>query len=640
MRWIDRFLRSNTLHRDQAIKDSRLKRLVLEHTKYYRDKTKTEAEADKTSDFKDEILHFIDNENSIIEATTYVDWIEELFNRADFLKNNEEYLEWVSYLRVATQTYLSYRQVDTRLDVVYKFLKLLEKPKEGENYLKVIAEYKAAENKEQFIREQRFTNITPYSEYELIQLRKELNIEITTNMIFSDKEIVKIIMEFVRALESDLRTLIMWFQWLVIDMLEHPGQLEDAMDSLLDIKNLLTKATKIQGMVANMMNNPLFTPDDIIDVSNVKRLIEDLAFIKDSYKIKKRLQELDKDISDGANKLSQNGSVLDHFKKQLEDLNKIAENDYTDYIKDADGNKVEIGDHHNQYLAEQRDKLKDQKNSINDSINDWIKDNPYDGLSGLDRIVEVPGSLKYLEDKYKNSSSNFDENFRNKVIEGIGNLINNLKDKLKNLLDFVNKNLAAIAGLLGLLLAKGAEFLQKILDWLNKLKCKIKAVLCAIGKLLGRIINSFKKLVEFLGGRGGLDNIVSGIRTLPGRLMKIATKYATKIYEEVKAFITAQIDNIKNLIGGADGEMFKAAYLKAMAKCGANAIGKITDLAIGWATEQFSELVDMAKNALSGEGQVCPRLMSNSIPDLGFQQPSFRFDRPNINVPSLQTGNC
>ena len=639
-RFFNRYLDNNVLHHSQ-MPELRLREIVLDHVKYYRQVTVVDNA--RTAELRDELVSFTQHGNSLLEATLYLDHIQELYDRAQRMRDAEEYLGYVNILLVSVQSFFAAQQINARISKINEYLTLLKNLRENVNYLEVINNYASSADKEYFLIQQRFSNATAYSRAELDKIKDATGYEATSNMLFDDKYITNFLVNINSLLNSDIKSFNELFQEYstLVGSGAQFKSLSENFNNLVNLPGVLTDITRTNKIIARVCNNDKLTPDHKVTLAYTQRLVGDTLFIKDSTLVNKSLSDTNASILNVTSDLIASEQIAGHFLAEYNKVSLVAANDHTDYIGGASGLNKSINTHYNQTLALQREGARLTKQSIDKSLNGWLGSNPYKSIEGLKNITNLPGSLKYLQDSYLGTTSNFDPAFRDKIIGGLGDNISQMKGLLQNALTAVENNIGVVTALIAGVGALAMGGLQAVLNTLQAVKCIIKSVLCAIGKIAASIMDVLGSVLTPLSSLGGVEGLIDSIKTLPGSLVALAGQKAVDVYNKMRGYVLESVDKVVGMIPDKEqAAAFKSAAFDAMAACGEEALKQITAKALEVAEGEFNKLVDEARSSLSGQNKACPSLLANLLGGLGFEIPSMRGFRLDMPSPSLQLGNC
>ena len=646
----NRYIKSNTLHRDYYKDQSKLQRLVLEHTKYYRNIQVIDSS--KSKELIDEIAIFEDSEYHISECLKYHNYILELYQLASKM-DDTQYAKSVETLLLCADTYKAFIQIEARNMEIQRRLDLLKAPKYNLNYKTVIKEYDKRVDNEQFEREQRYTNVTPYNFIELSEITKATGLTIKTNMLFDEIYVADDLMAIIEMLGGDTREFNRLLQELIIVDNEATPEIKQVVSHTLNVVNIQKvspKSLEIITITQDLFNDIVKkNPEYVLRLAYIKRLVYDTAFISDSNTILKESKEANNDLTNLLNKLTESVGVLNDFKTQKENVSNYVMNDQNPYIVDYP-NTIKGGARYrepealtlNQMRALDRDRIRKMNESIDNSILEWSKKNPL-GLDGLnqDRLKNIPLNYKYMGNAYRNTTSEFDELFQDKIftsIVAVAGLYNTNLTMVQRVIDTV---IGLLQGLLSVATAVIQGVLNTILAALQAIKCLLKAIACAIGSVISTIKDVLGKVLPILKNLGGVSGLTEGMKNLPGAIYEAIKNAVSGIVKEALGEATKEIERINNKIKEALGSDIAKAFTdkSSMAKaiCESKMTKNLMDKLTDFAKSTFDEAIGKnIKMATSGEG--CPSLLGNL--NMGIGLGSLRMKR--IGLPDLngRMGGC
>ena len=589
----DKYIKSNILHKHSYKDQSRLQQIVMEHTVYYR---KTQViDSDRSAEMKNEILNFIDVENTITDTINYYNYIIELAQLSKKM-SDREYAKHVELLRLCAEAYMLMTQIRVRNNVITQKLSLIEVNNTSYNAEKLIKDYDKAEDKQAFIKNIRYTNTTPYSFSELHRIKNRTGMTTKTNMFFDEVFIIDDIMSVVEELKYDLIAFIAVYQEFQIKRYEASNkdynQIFDETEKALDIDSMVKGVLTNIHILENLIGSGNFNPEYPILLAYIRRLLGDICFIRDSSKVYGNGNNAAKQITDMNNTFNRNISILNEFKNNRDD----------------------------------------------NSLKAWLETDPF-GMNGFngDNIQNLPGSYKYLNDFYSNTTSEFDPNFRDKILGGIAAGAALFGTGLKLLEGVVDMILGILQGLFDIVSSVLQNLLNLLMNALTALKCLIKAAICAVMSIVNTIADVLGRVIPFLKSLSSAKNLTSDMRTLPGSIMSIISSLSGGAADEIIQVVQSSIDNsIKEVEGALGGDMasiFSKASAQAKAICSGNLSSQLTDTMIEWAKGKYREVIDESISLLNNSSSECPSMFA-SLNGFGFSLGSLRLKRiqfPNLN---------
>ena len=571
----------------------------MEHTVYYR---KTQViDSDRSAEMKNEILNFIDVENTITDTINYYNYIIELAQLSKKM-SDREYAKHVELLRLCAEAYMLMTQIRVRNNVITQKLSLIEVNNTSYNSEKLIKDYDKAEDKQAFIKNIRYTNTTPYSFSELHRIKNRTGMTTKTNMFFDEVFIIDDIMTVVDELKYDLIAFIAVYQEFQIKRYEYSNrdynQIFDETEKALDIDSMVKGVLTNIHILENLIGSGNFNPEYPILLAYIRRLLGDICFIRDSSKVYGNGDKATKQITDMNNTFNRNISILNEFKNNRDD----------------------------------------------NSLKAWLETDPFNmrGFNG-DNIQNLPGSYKYLSDFYGNTTSEFDPNFRDKILGGIAAGAALFGTGLKLLEGVVDMILGILQGLFDIVSSVLQNLLNLLMNALTALKCLIKAAICAVMSIVNTIADVLGRVIPFLKNLASAKNLTSDMRTLPGSIMSIISSLSGGAADEIIQVVQSSIDNsIKEVEGALGGDMasiFSKASAQAKAICSGNLSSQLTDTMIEWAKGKYREVIDESISLLNNSSSECPSMFA-SLNGFGFSLGSLRLKR--IQFPSLndRIGGC
>lgn len=565
----------------------------MEHTVYYR---KTQViDSDRSAEMKNEILNFIDVENTITDTINYYNYIIELAQLSKKM-SDREYAKHVELLRLCAEAYMLMTQIRVRNNVITQKLSLIEVNNTSYNAEKLIKDYDRAEDKQAFIKNIRYTNTTPYSFSELHRIKNRTGMTTKTNMFFDEVFIIDDIMTVVDELKYDLIAFIAVYQEFQIKRYEYSNRLynqifdetEEALGIDIMVKSVLTNIHILESLISSGNFNPEYP----ILLAYIRRLLGDICFIRDSSKVYGNGDKATKQITDMNNTFNRNISILNELKNNRDD----------------------------------------------NSLKAWLETDPF-GMNGFngDNIQNLPGSYKYLNDFYGNTTSEFDPNFRDKILGGIAAGAALFGTGLKLLEGVVDMILGILQGLFDIVSSVLQNLLNLLMNALTALKCLIKAAICAVMSIVNTIADVLGRVIPFLKSLSSAKNLTSDMRTLPGSIMSIISGLSGGAADEIIQVVQSSIDNsIKEVEGALGGDMasiFSKASAQAKAICSGNLSSQLTDTMIEWAKGKYREVIDENIKLLNNSSSECPSMFA-SLNGFGFSLGSLRLKRiqfPNLN---------
>lgn len=589
----DKYIKSNILHKHSYKDQSRLQQIVIEHIAYYR---KTQViDSDRSAEMKNEILNFIDVENTITDTINYYNYIIELAQLSKKM-SDREYAKHVELLRLCAEAYMLMTQIRVRNNVITQKLSLIEVNNTSYNAEKLIKDYDKAEDKQAFIKNIRYTNTTPYSFSELHRIKNRTGMTTKTNMFFDEVFIIDDIMTVVEELKYDLIAFIAVYQEFQIKRYETSNkdynQIFDETEKALDIDSMVKGVLTNIHILENLIGSGNFNPEYPILLAYIRRLLGDICFIRDSSKVYSNGDKATKQITDMNNTFNRNISILNEFKNNRDD----------------------------------------------NSLKAWLETDPF-GMNGFngDNIQNLPGSYKYLNDFYGNTTSEFDPNFRDKILGGIAAGAALFGTGLKLLEGVVDMILGILQGLFDIVSSVLQNLLNLLMNALTALKCLIKAAICAVMSIVNTIADVLGRVIPFLKNLASAKNLTSDMRTLPGSIMSIISSLSGGAADEIIQVVQSSIDNsIKEVEGALGGDMasiFSKASAQAKAICSGNLSSQLTDTMIEWAKGKYREVIDEGIKLLNNSSSECPSMFA-SLNGFGFSLGSLRLKRiqfPNLN---------
>jgi len=589
----DKYIKSNILHKHSYKDQSRLQQIVMEHTVYYR---KTQViDSDRSAEMKNEILNFIDVENTITDTINYYNYIIELAQLSKKM-SDREYAKHVELLRLCAEAYMLMTQIRVRNNVITQKLSLIEVNNTSYNAEKLIKDYDRAEDKQACIKNIKYTNTTPYSFSELHRIKNRTGMVTKTNMFFDEVFIIDDIMTVVDELKYDLIAFIAVYQEFQIKRYEYSNrdynQIFDETERALDIDSMVKGVLTNIHILENLIGSGNFNPEYPILLAYIRRLLGDICFIRDSSKVYGNGDKATKQITDMNNTFNRNISILNEFKNNRED----------------------------------------------NSLKAWLETDPFNmrGFNG-DNIQNLPGSYKYLSDFYGNTTSEFDPNFRDKILGGIAAGAALFGTGLKLLEGVVDMILGILQGLFDIVSSVLQNLLNLLMNALTALKCIIKAAICAVMSIINTIADVLGRVIPFLKNLASAKNLTSDMRTLPGSIMSIISSLSGGAADEIIQVVQSSIDNsIKEVEGALGGDMasiFSKASAQAKAICSGNLSSQLTDTMIEWAKGKYREVIDESISLLNNSSSECPSMFA-SLNGFGFSLGSLRLKRiqfPNLN---------
>ena len=589
----DKYIKSNILHKHSYKDQSRLQQIVMEHTAYYR---KTQViDSDRSAEMKNEILNFIDVENTITDTINYYNYIIELAQLSKKM-SDREYAKHVELLRLCAEAYMLMTQIRVRNNVITQKLSLIEVNNTSYNAEKLIKDYDRAEDKQAFIKNIKYTNTTPYSFSELHRIKNRTGMTTKTNMFFDEVFIIDDIMSVVEELKYDLIAFIAVYQEFQIKRYEYSNrdynQIFDETEKALDIDSMVKGVLTNIHILENLIGSGNFNPEYPILLAYIRRLLGDICFIRDSSKVYSNGDKATKQITDMNNTFNRNISILNEFKNNRDD----------------------------------------------NSLKAWLETDPF-GMNGFngDNIQNLPGSYKYLNDFYGNTTSEFDPNFRDKILGGIAAGAALFGTGLKLLEGVVDMILGILQGLFDIVSSVLQNLLNLLMNALTALKCLIKAAICAVMSIVNTIADVLGRVIPFLKNLASAKNLTSDMRTLPGSIMSIISSLSGGAADEIIQVVQSSIDNsIKEVEGALGGDMasiFSKASAQAKAICSGNLSSQLTDTMIEWAKGKYREVIDESISLLNNSSSECPSMFA-SLNGFGFSLGSLRLKRiqfPNLN---------
>lgn len=565
----------------------------MEHTVYYR---KTQViDSDRSAEMKNEILNFIDVENTITDTINYYNYIIELAQLSKKM-SDREYAKHVELLRLCAEAYMLMTQIRVRNNVITQKLSLIEVNNTSYNAEKLIKDYDRAEDKQAFIKNIRYTNTTPYSFSELHRIKNRTGMTTKTNMFFDEVFIIDDIMSVVEELKYDLIAFIAVYQEFQIKRYEYSNrdynQIFDETEKALDIDSMVKGVLTNIHILENLIGSGNFNPEYPILLAYIRRLLGDICFIRDSSKVYGNGDRATKQITDMNNTFNRNISILNEFKNNRDD----------------------------------------------NSLKAWLETDPFNmrGFNG-DNIQNLPGSYKYLNDFYSNTTSEFDPNFRDKILGGIAAGAALFGTGLKLLEGVVDMILGILQGLFDIVSSVLQNLLNLLMNALTALKCLIKAAICAVMSIVNTIADVLGRVIPFLKSLSSAKNLTSDMRTLPGSIMSIISGLSGGAADEIIQVVQSSIDNsIKEVEGALGGDMasiFSKASAQAKAICSGNLSSQLTDTMIEWAKGKYREVIDESISLLNNSSSECPSMFA-SLNGFGFSLGSLRLKRiqfPNLN---------
>lgn len=595
----DKYIKSNILHKHSYKDQSRLQQIVMEHTVYYR---KTQViDSDRSAEMKNEILNFIDVENTITDTINYYNYIIELAQLSKKM-SDREYAKHVELLRLCAEAYMLMTQIRVRNNVITQKLSLIEVNNTSYNSEKLIKDYDKAEDKQAFIKNIRYTNTTPYSFSELHRIKNRTGMTTKTNMFFDEVFIIDDIMTVVDELKYDLIAFIAVYQEFQIKRYEYSNrdynQIFDETEKALDIDSMVKGVLTNIHILENLIGSGNFNPEYPILLAYIRRLLGDICFIRDSSKVYGNGDKATKQITDMNNTFNRNISILNEFKNNRDD----------------------------------------------NSLKAWLETDPFNmrGFNG-DNIQNLPGSYKYLSDFYGNTTSEFDPNFRDKILGGIAAGAALFGTGLKLLEGVVDMILGILQGLFDIVSSVLQNLLNLLMNALTALKCLIKAAICAVMSIVNTIADVLGRVIPFLKNLASAKNLTSDMRTLPGSIMSIISSLsggaADEIIQVVQSSINNSIKEVEGALGGDMASIFSKASAQAKAICSGNLSSQLTDTMIEWAKGKYREVIDESISLLNNSSSECPSMFA-SLNGFGFSLGSLRLKR--IQFPSLndRIGGC
>ena len=565
----------------------------MEHTVYYR---KTQViDSDRSAEMKNEILNFIDVENTITDTINYYNYIIELAQLSKKM-SDREYAKHVELLRLCAEAYMLMTQIRVRNNVITQKLSLIEVNNTSYNAEKLIKDYDRAEDKQAFIKNIKYTNTTPYSFSELHRIKNRTGMTTKTNMFFDEVFIIDDIMTVVDELKYDLIAFIAVYQEFQIKRYEYSNrdynQIFDETEKALDIDSMVKGVLTNIHILENLIGSGNFNPEYPILLAYIRRLLGDICFIRDSSKVYGNGDKATKQITDLNNTFNRNISILNEFKNNRDD----------------------------------------------NSLKAWLETDPF-GMNGFngDNIQNLPGSYKYLNDFYGNTTSEFDPNFRDKILGGIAAGAALFGTGLKLLEGVVDMILGILQGLFDIVSSVLQNLLNLLMNALTALKCLIKAAICAVMSIVNTIADVLGRVIPFLKNLASAKNLTSDMRTLPGSIMSIISSLSGGAADEIIQVVQSSIDNsIKEVEGALGGDMasiFSKASAQAKAICSGNLSSQLTDTMIEWAKGKYREVIDESISLLNNSSSECPSMFA-SLNGFGFSLGSLRLKRiqfPNLN---------
>lgn len=566
----------------------------MEHTVYYR---KTQViDSDRSAEMKNEILNFIDVENTITDTINYYNYIIELAQLSKKM-SDREYAKHVELLRLCAEAYMLMTQIRVRNNVITQKLSLIEVNNTSYNAEKLIKDYDRAEDKQAFIKNIKYTNTTPYSFSELHSIKNRTGMTTKTNMFFDEVFIIDDIMTVVDELKYDLIAFIAVYQEFQIKRYEYSNnrdynQIFDETERALDIDSMVKGVLTNIHILENLIGSGNFNPEYPILLAYIRRLLGDICFIRDSSKVYGNGDRATKQITDLNNTFNRNISILNEFKNNRDD----------------------------------------------NSLKAWLETDPF-GMNGFngDNIQNLPGSYKYLNDFYGNTTSEFDPNFRDKILGGIAAGAALFGTGLKLLEGVVDMILGILQGLFDIVSSVLQNLLNLLMNALTALKCLIKAAICAVMSIVNTIADVLGRVIPFLKSLSSAKNLTSDMRTLPGSIMSIISSLSGGAADEIIQVVQSSIDNsIKEVEGALGGDMasiFSKASAQAKAICSGNLSSQLTDTMIEWAKGKYREVIDENIKLLNNSSSECPSMFA-SLNGFGFSLGSLRLKRiqfPNLN---------
>ena len=571
----------------------------MEHTVYYR---KTQViDSDRSAEMKNEILNFIDVENTITDTINYYNYIIELAQLSKKM-SDREYAKHVELLRLCAEAYMLMTQIRVRNNVITQKLSLIEVNNTSYNSEKLIKDYDKAEDKQAFIKNIRYTNTTPYSFSELHRIKNRTGMTTKTNMFFDEVFIIDDIMTVVDELKYDLIAFIAVYQEFQIKRYEYSNrdynQIFDETEKALDIDSMVKGVLTNIHILENLIGSGNFNPEYPILLAYIRRLLGDICFIRDSSKVYGNGDKATKQITDMNNTFNRNISILNEFKNNRDD----------------------------------------------NSLKAWLETDPFNmrGFNG-DNIQNLPGSYKYLSDFYGNTTSEFDPNFRDKILGGIAAGAALFGTGLKLLEGVVDMILGILQGLFDIVSSVLQNLLNLLMNALTALKCLIKAAICAVMSIVNTIADVLGRVIPFLKNLASAKNLTSDMRTLPGSIMSIISSLsggaADEIIQVVQSSINNSIKEVEGALGGDMASIFSKASAQAKAICSGNLSSQLTDTMIEWAKGKYREVIDESISLLNNSSSECPSMFA-SLNGFGFSLGSLRLKR--IQFPSLndRIGGC
>ena len=606
-RLFDKYIKSNILHKSKYDSDSRLKIIVIEHTVYYR--RHSVLDDNRSRELHAEIINFFDRGNTVKETLSYRGYIEELYQLAKKIDHIGDYTNDVNMLRICADNYYKLTQIAKRNETLQSKLDKLNNTRANYNADKLIKDYASADDKEAFKHNQRYINVTPYNWIELDKIKDKTGITTNSNMIFDENYVADDLMGTINDLKNDIRDFNSSYQEMKLSDLDNnsASQLFNTAEGELDLDKHLSDTLTHLAVTKDLLDGGNFNPQNGLDLAHTKRLVNDTAFIRASTAVYKNADNSVKQVTGLNNSLTRGNTVLGEFKSQ-------------------------------------KDLYRDNQ-AIDKSMQDWFNQDPMN-LNGFDRnnLQNLPGSLKYLQDLYGRTTSEFDPNFRDRVIAGIGAitaLLATVLNLLQGTLDGIMNLLQSLLNLCGSIIQ---GIINLLLNILQAIKCLIKAALCAIGQILNTVLDALDKVIPFLKNLTGLANKTEDLKLLPGKLTNKVTKLADEAVKEIFNQVNANVDKVYGQISGALGadtaNSFKKAMSHASVLCQANANASIVDELLGRATSLFSSLVDEGVDTLKNSRSQCPSLLGN-LPSFNFNINSdFRLKRISFPDLNMRMGGC
>ena len=417
-----------------------------------------------------------------------------------------------------------------------------------------------------------------------------------TNMFFDEVFIIDDIMTVVDELKYDLIAFIAVYQEFQIKRYEYSNrdynQIFDETERALDIDSMVKGVLTNIHILENLIGSGNFNPEYPILLAYIRRLLGDICFIRDSSKVYGNGDKATKQITDMNNTFNRNISILNEFKNNRDD----------------------------------------------NSLKAWLETDPF-GMNGFngDNIQNLPGSYKYLNDFYGNTTSEFDPNFRDKILGGIAAGAALFGTGLKLLEGVVDMILGILQGLFDIVSSVLQNLLNLLMNALTALKCLIKAAICAVMSIVNTIADVLGRVIPFLKNLASAKNLTSDMRTLPGSIMSIISSLSGGAADEIIQVVQSSIDNsIKEVEGALGGDMasiFSKASAQAKAICSGNLSSQLTDTMIEWAKGKYREVIDEGIKLLNNSSSECPSMFA-SLNGFGFSLGSLRLKRiqfPNLN---------